>query len=295
MLKPIRQSLALRTERTKVRITSAKSEMAKAEETAMSGLKVRRASDDPSRWPEISALQAAMDDQKGYLDNVNRVESYLNTADKTLGSATKLLSRAREMALQLTNEIYTAVDRSAAASEIDTLKSQLIEVANTEMNGRYLFAGTSYDTEAFDNTGTYLGNTDEPEAKIGANATLRTGWDGSQVFTGTVDVFQVLDALSTALNTDDAVAIRDTLNGLDGGLEQVISWRSEIGFGQAAANDARDIATHMELILNERKTEAVEEDPAVAFTRLADLRLAYETSLQVTAATSRSKLFDFIQ
>ena len=46
MLKPIRQSLALCTERSKVRITSAKSEMAKAEETAMSGLKVRRASDD---------------------------------------------------------------------------------------------------------------------------------------------------------------------------------------------------------------------------------------------------------
>ena len=64
MLKPIRQSLALRTERSKVRITSAKSEMAKAEETAMSGLKVRRASDDPSRWPEISALIKGIDRAK---------------------------------------------------------------------------------------------------------------------------------------------------------------------------------------------------------------------------------------
>ena len=108
-------------------------------------------------------------------------------------------------------------------------------------------------------------------------------------------MFSILEDLSAALNADDHVAIRDTLNGLDGGLEQVISWRSEIGFGQAAANDARDIATHMEMILNQRKTEAVEEDPAVAFTRLADLRVAYETSMQVTAATSRSKLFDFIQ
>ena len=134
------------------------------------------------------------------------------------------------------------------------------------MNGRYTLPARPHDGEAFDDTGAYLGNTDEPETKIGANATLRTGWDGSQVFQGAVDVFSILEDLSAALNADDHVAIRDTLNGLDGGLEQVISWRSEIGFGQAAANDARDIATHMEMILNQRKTEAVEGDPAVAFT-----------------------------
>jgi flagellar hook-associated protein 3 FlgL len=295
MIKPTRQSLAFRTERSKARISSTKAEMAKAEETAISGLKVRRASDDPSRWPEINALQSALDDQKGYLGNVNRVESLLNAADKSLGSATKLVTRAREMAIQLTNEIYTGVDRAAAANEIDTLRSQLIEVANTQMNGRFLFAGTAYDEQAFDDAGAYLGNTDEPEAKIGNNATLRTGWDGTQVFQGAVDVFQVLDDLSTAFAADDIVAIRDTLVGLDGGLEQVIAWRSEIGFGQAAAGDARDIATHMEQLLTERKSEAVEEDPAAAFTKLAELRVAYETSLQVTAATSRSKLFDFIQ
>ena len=63
------------------------------------------------------------------------------------------------------------------------------------MNGRYLFAGTAYDGEAFDDTGAYLGNTDEPETKIGANATLRTGWDGSQVFQGAVDVFSILEDL----------------------------------------------------------------------------------------------------
>ena len=193
MIKPARQSLAFRTERSKARISSAKTEMAKAEETAISGLKVRRASDDPSRWPEINSLQSALDDQKGYLGNVNRVESLLNAADQSLGSATKLVTRAREMAIQLTNEIYTGVDRAAAANEIDTLRSQLIEVANTQMNGRYLFAGTAYDQQAFDDTGAYLGNTDEPEAKIGNNATLRTGWDGTQVFQGAVDVFQVLD------------------------------------------------------------------------------------------------------
>ena len=62
-----------------------------------------------------------------------------------------------------------------------------------------------------------------------------------------------------------------------------------------AAEDARNIALNMEQVLTTRKSQAVEEDPATAFTKLAELRMAYEASMQVTAATSRSKLFDFIQ
>ena len=269
--------------------------MAEAEEIAVTGLRVRKASDDPSRWPEITSLEAAVEDQKSYKRNVDRADSLLNTADQSLGVATNLITRAREMAIQLTNEIYSAADRSAAANEIDTLRVQLLEVANTQMNGRYLFAGTAYDEKAFDDAGVYQGNADQPNTKIGKDAEIDTGWNGADVFQGTVDVFSVLDDLSNALNADDHVQIRDTLVGLDESLNQVTGWRAEVGFGQVAAEDAKDIATNMELLLSERKAQAVEEDPASAFTKLAELRVAYEASLQVTAATSRSKLFDFIQ
>jgi len=295
MLKPVRQSLSFRTNRNVSRISNTKAKMAEAEQIAVTGLKVRRASDDAGRWPEINSLQAAMDDQKGFQRNVERAESMLDTADQTLGVATRLITRAREMAIQLTNEIYSGADRAAAANEIDTLRVQLLEVANTQMNGRYIFAGTAYDAKAFDDAGTYQGNTDTPETKIAKNATLGTGWDGSQVFQGAVDVFQTLTDLSAALSADDPVLIRDTLVGLDSSMDQVVSWRAEVGFGQVAAQDASDIAINMEQLLLERKSEAIEEDPATAFTKLAEFRLAYEASLQVTAATSRSKLFDFIQ
>ena len=295
MLKPIRHNLHWQTSRTQGLMARKKGEMNEAERIAVTGLKVTRASDDPSRWPEINAIQSSIEDQRTYQANLDRSDAFLITADKTLGFSTDLLSRARERAVQLTNEIYTSTDRAAASNELFKLKEQLIGVANTEVNGRFLFAGNAYDNPAFDDAGVYLGASTVPLTRMSETSDLQTGWDGEQVFQGTVDIFQVLEDIGTAMAANDVVGIRDQLVALDLGLEQVVAWRTEIGFKQVAANDALSIAETMEQILVARKDEATEEDPAAAYTKLAEMRLSYEATLQVAAATSKTKLFDFIR
>ena len=269
--------------------------MLEAEETALTGIKVSRASDDPSRWPEIDQLTVAIEDQKTWSENITRSEIVLHTADQGLGYAVTFLSRARELAVQLTNEIYSATERTAGAAEVDLLRTQILGVANTEVAGRHIFAGNAYDAEAFDPAGTYLGTNDQPETKVGKDTYLATGYDGAAVFQGTVDIFDVLNTLSAAMTADDPIAIRNTLDDLDTGLQQLIGTRSEVGFSQLAAQDTSDIITSMEQLFQAKRDELVSEDPANSYSKMMELRTSYEAAMQVTSSTMKTSLFDYIR
>ena len=90
------------------------------------------------------------------------------------------------------------------AEEVGNLKERVTNLANTEFNGRYVFSGTAYDTPPFDSTYTYAGTTTEVSIDVSVSAKAEVGFDGSDVFQGSVDVFTAIDNLITGLNTDDS-------------------------------------------------------------------------------------------
>ena len=118
------------------------------------------------------------------------------------------MTRLKELALQGANDTYSLDDLANMAEEVSNLKERLVNVANTEFNGRYVFSGTAYDAPPFDNTFTYVGTTTEVSIDVSTSAKAEVGFDGSDVFQGAVDVFTTIDNLLTGLNTDDSAVIR---------------------------------------------------------------------------------------
>ena len=62
------------------------------------------------------------------------------TSDDTLADVTEAVHR-RWLAVQMSNDTYSAEDRRSAADEIVQLRVRLVELTNTKVNGRYLFGG----------------------------------------------------------------------------------------------------------------------------------------------------------
>lgn len=263
-------------------------------EQAITGRKVNRPSDAPASMGKIVRVREEAANQDVFKDNASWAQSLIGTVDTLLGSATNHMKRIQELSVGMSNETYSDNDRASAALEVDAIKEDLLRLANTEVGDRYLFAGSSYDVPAFDAAGVYVGDTDPPEILIGTENWVEAGWDGSEVFQGNVDIFQVLTDLSTALNANIPGDVRALLSDIDTGLEQTIEAHQDVGWAFAKTDDALVLAEHLEVDFTKHLSALVDADPAESYLRLQEAQMAYSAALQVAAGGMNMGLFDHI-
>jgi flagellar hook-associated protein 3 FlgL len=178
------------------------------------------------------------------------------------------------------------------AEEVVNLKERLVNLANTEFNGRYVFAGTAYDTPPFDSSYTYVGSTTEVSIDVSSNAKVEAGFDGSDVFQGSVDVFTAIDDFIAGLNSDDDTAIQTAIQEFDDVFSKMGNYITRIGGEMNIAEDMFDVANSIEIGLSERLSAVEDVDAAEALTRFSMLQNQYQINLQLTSKTRGMSLFE---
>lgn len=92
-------------------------------------------------------------------DNLVRIEehsaratnvlSYLQLQEEVLGEANDVMIRAQELAQQGANETLSESERQLLADEVFQLRDHLVQLANTQFNGRYIYSGAADNAPAF--------------------------------------------------------------------------------------------------------------------------------------------------
>ena len=118
-------------------------------EQISSGKRVNRPSDDPAATERINQFRNVLQVIDQRLSTVNEGVGRLNLSDSALDSAGNTFQRAKELALNMVSDTNTAVERRNAAQEVQQIILGLAGVANTQLNGRFLFAGSQTQTEPF--------------------------------------------------------------------------------------------------------------------------------------------------
>lgn len=269
-----------------------KGEIRKWEEQSITGMKVNRPSDAPGKISQINRLRETVADQSLYVDNALSSQTWLGSMDQVLGEAEDVLVRAREIAVQMSNESYSARDLAAAAEEVRGLQDAFLQHANADVGGRYLFAGSAYGDEPFtDRAGTYTGGTAAPSTMVGNGVYVETGAVGSDIFT---DGFAALEELAAVLDAGDHDGVQASLDTIDAGREDIVSKWQEVGFDFSQTADAIDAAQSLEALLTESLNGLVVADPEEAYTKLMETRTSYEAALQVASSGFNLSLFNYI-
>jgi flagellar hook-associated protein 3 FlgL len=118
-------------------------------EQIASGKRVNRPSDDPAAAERINKFRNVLRTTERRLATVNEGAGRLNLSDSVLETAGYTFQRAKELAIQMRNDTNSAVERRNAAQEVQQLLLGLAGIANTQLNGRFLFAGSQTQTEPF--------------------------------------------------------------------------------------------------------------------------------------------------
>jgi len=269
----------------------------KALMVASSGKRINGPSDDPGAYRRILSGRTEQQRYEDYFKNLAAAVQELNQADSALGSATSSLSRARELAVSASGDTDSAESLEEMSVEVATLKEELVRIANSRSNSRYLFAGTASDASAYTDAGVYQGNDGVRQVIAGEDYTLDVSLTGDEIFgtaSGGVDIFDALDRLEAAMKADDRPAIEALLTDLDAGLDQVIHSRTVYGARSNQATELRSFYEQQEVASIERVSLDEDADVASAYTDLARLNTTLQATLQVSATATRLSLLDYL-
>ncbi|MFO0676815.1 MAG: hypothetical protein U0169_09780 [Polyangiaceae bacterium] len=251
---------------------------------ASSGLRVGAPSDDPAAF----AAKMRMDDRLGRIDSratsATRAGDMLQLAEGALASASDVLVSARELATRMSSGSVDAATRKSAAAEIRSHKAALVGIANTRGPSGYVFSGSNTTTAPFATSGAFTGNDDVARVEIADGVFVIGNASGARAFTATGgrDVFADLDALATALDTDDVSAIRTSLGNLESDHAQIVSSRITVGTQAGRLTSAADALGSTKVALSRARASEVESDPAEAYSALVEAQAAYERNIAVT-------------
>lgn len=288
------QTMMLAAER---RLGARQSRLAAAQDTASSGLRIARPSDDPVGTGDALRIHARIAANDQYKRNIDNGVGWLNALDTALNSATGFLRQVRDLAVQGANASVNQQGRDAAAAQVDALRQELLGSANAQYLGRNVFAGNTDTPGAFtDGTPPVFNGTagETVQRRIAADQTVRVDGDGAAIFgTGSSSVFTVLDTIASDLRS--GVDPSTQLGALDDRMKAVVNGRAEIGSRLAQIQRAGEAVMTTQTTLNAQRSGIEDEDLGKAVLDLQLQQTNYQAALAVTAKTLQPSLMDFLK
>lgn len=118
------------------------------QEKLADGKNIHRPSDDPVKT--VRALRfhtnLALNDQ--YTQDVKDAQSWMNTSDSAMSNLSKVIQRAKELVIKAAGP-NPDMAMQAIGKEIDGLIDTAVDIGNTKIGDRYVFAGQQDKTEPF--------------------------------------------------------------------------------------------------------------------------------------------------
>lgn len=264
-------------------------------EQAATGSRINRTSDDPSAISPILSSNEEIEKADRYLETIGATQDNLDILDGYLDSAEAIFARANEIAIAGGNATLSPADMQTLADEVSHLQTELLNIANAKVDGRYLFSGYAEDTVPFSGDPiAYNGTSDHKMTEIGTGQTVQTNLSGDELFLNPVDIFTALSDLESALSTGDHDSVTTQMTPLENAAEQVRGSRSEMGNINSYLGDVESLTEEIKLQMAERLSHYEDANLVEVMTNITMAEQSYEAALNVSARLSQLSILDFM-
>ena len=303
-------STAFIFDRATTQMSNAMNAMSKSQAQIATGKQILNPSDAPDQAAMMARIKATIARQDNYSKALDTVQARLDLESTTLSSASDVLVRIKELAIQATNGTQGTVSRTAIATEMEGLRNQLLSLANArDTTGNYIFAGSKVSTPAFqaDATGavSYQGDQTRmniavgdqrqlPLNRAGTNAfvrVVRTDSDGVSSGTG---FFQSVDDLITAVKGNGKTNMQRGLTEIDALHTGVVLAQADSGTSMKVVEQQGIILDDTKITLKTALSKVEDLDMATAITQMQKQMVSLEAAQASFAKISQLSLFKYI-
>jgi len=267
-------------------------EMSKANEIVSTGKRINNLSDDPVGLTQALNIRSAISNLEQMQRNISRGNSWLASSESALTHVQDIISDTKVLCIQMANATIDSAERLSAAGTVQNMLDEIISLANTNIAGSYIFAGSKTDTTPFSSDGTYNGNNNAFTIKIGKDATIEVGSDGGAVFG---NIFSTMADLKTSLETNDVGGIQDAMSDLDGHFDDISTKISDVGSKMNRMDVKEKIFEDIIFANTDRLSKIEDADMTKAIMELKAREFAYQAALSSSAKLMTLTLIDYMQ
>jgi len=261
-------------------LNASKAQMERLQTQIASNNKINKPSDSPSGTAKIMRFRSNITQTKDFIGNIDNSLAFIDESmrglEYILDETTKILVNLAE-----TKNPSNDGNLNSFANQIDTSLNIILESANIEFNGQFVFGGTDDSISPYgfttDKSAVELKATDvsgDRRVKISKNITQKLNVSGSDLF-GAIDGTDIFNKL---------IEIRDNLNS---GTKPT---DADITFVENFGNSVRDYLSEAGNISNKLiDTKVISENQILTLQGL----ISKESEIDLAAATIELQNYDY--
>jgi len=149
-----------------------------------SGQKIQYAHEGVSTFIDTVRLDNEVTTLTQVKQNASKALEFSMNTDTTMTEISKILDAMKVKMVSSANDANSPESLNAIAAELRGLEQNLFQLANTSIDGKYLFSGSSVTTKTIDSNGVYQGNEKDLKTFIGSGVEQTYNINGNDLFFG---------------------------------------------------------------------------------------------------------------
>jgi flagellar hook-associated protein 3 FlgL len=277
------------------------SKIADAQRKVSSGLRLQKASDDPTAATSSMRARSSLRSLEQYRRGVETAQSRATTEESILDQVNNALVRAKELAIAGSSSSATDQTRGFARAEVDQIFRHVVGLANTRFGDAFLFGGARADTQPYDVT-VVMGNLDftttnptgDHLVEISEQRFLPSTHNGVEAFEDTGALAALRD-LSIALGSNNPATIAAGITAVDSAFSGVNDLMGEIG---ARTNQLDVSGAHLDVMeqnLLTFKSDLEEVEVEEVMSELVGRQTAFQAAMLATSRVMSLSLADYLR
>lgn len=274
----------------------------RATEPLATGRRINRLSDDPTKITEYFRLQNELARKQQYELNINTARTQIDMTDLVVSQMVDLVNEASTLGIQANDPSLSPTEVTSISGRLTDITSEITDLANTQLDGEYIFAGYLATTQPFTVNGAppppmvFNGDTNVTSIQVSPTKQVPVSLNGDNLFTGgggNTDVFLTLDDLNTAIQAQNSANIATELDNLEVVLSQFLDARATLGNSGQALDTAQSFLDNKELFDQERTALIIDADLAQATADLSFAEFTLESAFAVSSRIMQVSLSSF--
>lgn len=278
-------------------LTSSSGQMYKYMEQLYTGKKITKPSDDPMVAMKGIAFRTELAQVKQYERNTSEVDNWLNNTDSALNQASLAMQRLKELAVTASNGTNNESEYQSIVEEVKQLREHLVDIANTNVNGKYIFNGTDSNIKpvTIDENGDIVADfaNDDVVIEVSAGVRMKANMDGSTPFGENGELFDAVDDFIARLESGED--INQSIDELDASFQNVVNARTEVGSRMNRLELVENRLADQKLVATKTLSDNEDVDYAEAITNLITQESLHRAALSAGSRIIQPSLVDFLR
>ncbi|MGG7047991.1 MULTISPECIES: flagellin [unclassified Campylobacter] len=149
-----------------------------------SGTKIQNSYESAAIYNDGMRLDYEITTLEQIKEATSKSQNFSKNSDKQMLEFSKQLDNFKTKLIRAASDVHSVTSLEALANDLQGIKNHLMNIANSSVNGQFLFSGSAVDTKPISADGTYNGNAESMKTVGGSGIEIPYNINGFDIFQG---------------------------------------------------------------------------------------------------------------